>query len=102
MVYLEQNKLNVTLLSRGSAWFDTGTPESLLEASMFIHSLEKRQGLKICCPEEIAYRLGLIDEFQLKALAAKVSKSSYAKYLLDVIKYVKQKEIANSAIKGVA
>jgi glucose-1-phosphate thymidylyltransferase len=79
--YLERGVLTVETLGRGDAWLDTGTPESLLEASQFIHSLEKRQGLKIGCPEEIAWRNGWIDTPHLKALAAPLAKSSYGEYL---------------------
>jgi glucose-1-phosphate thymidylyltransferase len=63
------------------AWLDTGTHDSLMEASLFIHTIEKRQGLKVACPEEIAYRQGYIDAAQLEALAAKLGKSSYGDYL---------------------
>jgi glucose-1-phosphate thymidylyltransferase len=83
--YLEQGKLNVINLGRGTAWLDTGTHESLLEASSFIETLEKRQGLKICCPEEIAWRLGLISSDQLRALAEPLKKSGYGEYLLQII-----------------
>ena len=79
--YLERGVLAVETLGRGDAWLDTGTPESLLEAGQFIHSLEKRQGLKIGCPEEIAWRNGWIDTPQLEALAAPLAKSSYGAYL---------------------
>jgi glucose-1-phosphate thymidylyltransferase len=83
--YLEQGKLNVVNMGRGTAWLDTGTHESLLEASSFIETLEKRQGLKISCPEEIAWRRGLITSEQLKALAEPLMKSGYGKYLLQII-----------------
>jgi glucose-1-phosphate thymidylyltransferase len=83
--YLEQGKLNVVNLGRGTAWLDTGTHESLLEASSFIETLEKRQGLKISCPEEIAWRQGLITSEQLKALAEPLVKSGYGQYLLQII-----------------
>ena len=83
--YLEQGKLNVVNMGRGTAWLDTGTHESLLEASSFIETLEKRQGLKISCPEEIAWRQGLITSEQLKALAEPLLKSGYGKYLLQII-----------------
>jgi len=79
--YLERNQLRVELLGRGIAWLDTGTHDSLLEASTFIHTIEQRQGLKVACPEEIAYRLGYISPEELRALAAKIQKSSYGKYL---------------------
>ena len=83
--YLEQGKLNVVNMGRGTAWLDTGTHESLLEASSFIETLEKRQGLKISCPEEIAWRQGLISDEQLKALAEPLMKSGYGQYLLQII-----------------
>ncbi len=83
--YLEANKLNVVNMGRGTAWLDTGTHESLLEASSFIETLEKRQGLKICCPEEIAWRQGLITADQLRALAEPLVKSGYGKYLLQIV-----------------
>jgi glucose-1-phosphate thymidylyltransferase len=83
--YLERGQLRTQLIGRGMAWLDTGTHDSLLEASMFIHTIEKRQGLKVACPEEIVYRLGYIDADQLRALAAKISKSTYGQYLLQLI-----------------
>jgi glucose-1-phosphate thymidylyltransferase len=83
--YLEREQLRTQLLGRGTAWLDTGTHDSLLEASMFIHTIEKRQGLKVACPEEIVYRLGYIDDAQLRALAAKIAKSTYGQYLLRVL-----------------
>ena len=83
--YLERGQLRTEVLGRGIAWLDTGTHDSLLEASNFIHTLEHRQGLKVACPEEIAYRLGYIDETQLRALAAKISKGTYGQYLLRII-----------------
>lgn len=84
-LYLEQGLLNVVTFSRGTAWLDTGTHDSMLEASSFIATLEKRQGLKIACPEEIAYRMGFIDRAQLEALAQPLMKSGYGKYLLQLI-----------------
>ena len=83
--YLERGELRTELLGRGIAWLDTGTHDSLLEASNFIHTLEHRQGLKVACPEEIAFRLGYIDAEQLRALAAKIAKSTYGKYLLRIL-----------------
>ncbi len=79
--YLEDGSLNVELLGRGTAWLDTGTHESLLQASVFIETLEARQGMKICCPEEIAYRMGYIGIEELAKLAAELGKSSYGEYL---------------------
>ncbi|MDW5266813.1 MULTISPECIES: glucose-1-phosphate thymidylyltransferase RfbA [Acidobacteriaceae] len=83
--YLERGQLRTELLGRGMAWLDTGTHDSLLEAATFIHTIEQRQGLKVACPEEIAYRLGYIDAEQMKALAAKIAKSSYGQYLLRLL-----------------
>jgi glucose-1-phosphate thymidylyltransferase len=83
-VYLERGQLAVELMGRGDAWLDTGTHDSLLEAAQFIQSLEKRQGLKICCPEEIAWRNGWIDDAALAALAAPLVKSGYGEYLLEL------------------
>lgn len=83
--YLERNRLQVEMLGRGDAWLDTGTHESLLEASQFISTIEHRQGLKVACPEEIAYRLGYIDAGQLQALARAMGSSSYGQYLSSVL-----------------
>ncbi len=83
--YLDRGLLNTQLLGRGMAWLDTGTHDSLLEASLFISTIEKRQGLKISCPEEIAFRLGYIDREQLRALVDRYGKSSYAQYLRRVL-----------------
>jgi len=83
--YLERGQLRTELLGRGIAWLDTGTHDSLLEAATFIHTIEQRQGLKIACPEEIGYRLGYIDANQVRALAAKIAKSSYGQYLLRLL-----------------
>jgi glucose-1-phosphate thymidylyltransferase len=79
--YLERGELNVETMGRGFAWLDTGTHESMLEATQFIHTLEQRQGLKVACPEEIAWRNGWIDSNQLLALAEPLVKSSYGRYL---------------------
>jgi glucose-1-phosphate thymidylyltransferase len=84
--YLERGQLQVELFSRGTAWLDTGTVQSLLDAANFIRVLEERQGLKIACPEEIAYSNGYIDADQLRALAAPLSKSGYGQYLLKLIR----------------
>jgi len=83
--YLERGQLRTELLGRGIAWLDTGTHDSLLEAATFIHTIEQRQGLKVACPEEIAYRLGYINAEQVRALAAKIAKSSYGQYLLRLL-----------------
>lgn len=80
--YLERGKLRVEKMGRGFAWLDTGTPDSLLDASEFVRVLEKRQGFKICCPEEIAFRFGWIDARQLERLAQPLAKSNYGGYLL--------------------
>ena len=84
-IYLENQKLDVQILGRGDAWLDTGTHDSLLEASQFVHTLEKRQGLKACCPEEICWRHKWIDDAQLAALAAPLAKSGYGQYLQRVL-----------------
>ncbi len=84
-VYLERHELSVEVFGRGVAWLDTGTHEALLEASNFVETLEKRQGLKISCPEEIAFRLGYIDASKLSELATGLGKSEYGQYLLDVL-----------------
>jgi glucose-1-phosphate thymidylyltransferase len=83
--YLERGQLTTELLGRGMAWLDTGTHDSLLEASLFIHTIEQRQGLKIACPEEIAFRQGYINADQLAVLAAKLGKSTYGQYLKRVL-----------------
>jgi glucose-1-phosphate thymidylyltransferase len=85
-LYLEQGKLNVEIMGRGYAWLDTGTHESLLEAGQFIATIEKRQGLKVACPEEIAHRQGWIDDAQLLQLAQPLSKNGYGQYLLGLLK----------------
>jgi len=82
--YLDRGALHVQMLGRGDAWLDTGTHDSLLEAAQFIHSLEKRQGLKICCPEEIAWRNGWITDGQLTALAGRYRATRYGAYLLEL------------------
>jgi len=83
--YLERGRLAVEVLGRGFAWLDTGTPESLLSASTFVETIEQRQGLKISCPEEVAYRMGFIDAAQVIALAKPLAKSSYGQYLLGLL-----------------
>lgn len=83
--YLDEQKLDVEVMGRGHAWLDTGTHESLLEAGQFIQTIEKRQGLKVACPEEIAWRKHWINDTQLEALARPLSKSGYGRYLLDLL-----------------
>ena len=83
--YLEQGQLNVEVIGRGSAWLDTGTHESLIAAAKFIEIVEQRQGLKVCCPEEIAFKSGFIDAAQVKALAEKLEQNEYGRYLLSVL-----------------
>lgn len=82
--YLQRDKLHVQSLGRGIAWLDTGTPDSLLEAAEFVRTLEKRQGFKICCPEEIAYRQGWINSSELESLGKVIAKSTYGNYLLKI------------------
>lgn len=84
--YLERKQLNVEVLGRGYAWLDTGTHDSLLDASSFIRTIEERQGLKVACPEEIAFRAGFITAEQLETLAAPMAKNGYGQYLLQVLK----------------
>ena len=84
--YLARGALQVVPMGRGMAWLDTGTHESLLEAAHFIETIERRQGLKIACPEEIAYRMGYIDAAQLEKLAAPMRKNSYGEYLLEILR----------------
>ncbi|HQU81362.1 MAG TPA: glucose-1-phosphate thymidylyltransferase RfbA [Azonexus sp.] len=85
-LYLEQGQLDVEIMGRGYAWLDTGTHDSLLEAGQFIATIEKRQGLKVACPEEIAFRQGWISTEQLEALAQPLSKNGYGQYLLSLLK----------------
>jgi glucose-1-phosphate thymidylyltransferase len=83
-IYLEKGQLQVELMGRGYAWLDTGTPDSLVEAAEFVRALEKRQGFRIACPEEIAYNAGWIEREQLVGLGTKLSKSTYGQYLLRI------------------
>ena len=85
-LYLQQDSLSVKVLGRGYAWLDTGTHESLLEASQFIATIEHRQGLKVACPEEIAWNLEWIDDARLEELAAPLSKNQYGQYLQSLLK----------------
>jgi glucose-1-phosphate thymidylyltransferase len=88
--YLRRGELEVTLLGRGVAWLDTGTHASLLEASLFIETIEKRQGLKVACPEEIAYRMGYITVDQLGALAGSMGNNTYGTYLKEIVQEARQ------------
>ncbi len=83
-LYLEENRLSVKLLGRGFAWLDTGTHESLLDASNYVATVERRQGLKVSCIEEIAYRRGFIDNAQLRKLAEPMMKNQYGEYLMAI------------------
>lgn len=85
-IYMEQGRMSVAMMGRGYAWLDTGTHQSLIEASNFIQTIELRQGLKVACPEEIAFRKGFIDAEQVKKLAAPLVKNDYGKYLLKMVK----------------
>jgi glucose-1-phosphate thymidylyltransferase len=84
-VYLENKNLKVAVMNRGTAWLDTGTFDSMMQASQFIQVIESRQGLKVGCPEEIAYRMGFINEMQLRAIAEPLRKSGYGEYLLRIL-----------------
>ncbi len=87
--YLERGRLDVKSMGRGMAWLDTGTHESLLEASQFVQTIEHRQGLKIACPEEVAWRLGWIDDAALTTLAGRIGKSAYGEYLYELLREVR-------------
>ena len=84
-LYLQEHRLQVRIMGRGMAWLDTGTHESLLQASNYIHTIEKRQGLKISCVEEIAYKMGYISRDRLLSLARELEKSGYGEYLISII-----------------
>ena len=84
--YLDRGQLSVRIMKRGYAWLDTGTHASLLEAGQFIATLENRQGLKVACPEEIAWRAGFIDDAQLERLADPLKKNGYGQYLLQILR----------------
>ena len=86
-VYLERGALAVEMMGRGTAWLDTGTHDSLMEAGQFVQTLEQRQGLKIACPEEVSWRMGWIDDEQVRCLAAPLVKSGYGQYLLDILEF---------------
>lgn len=100
--YLKDGSLKVQLLSRGTAWLDTGTHDSLLDASHFIATIEKRQGLKVCCPEEIAFRLGYISAEQLETLAQPMKKNGYGQYLLSILEERKQMEMRKRYAEAVS
>ena len=87
-LYLERGKLAVEILGRGYAWLDTGTHSSLLQASLYVETIERRQGMKVCCPEEIAYRMGFIDRAALKKLAEPLAKNDYGRYLMQILSEV--------------
>jgi glucose-1-phosphate thymidylyltransferase len=84
-LYLERGRLAVEILGRGFAWLDTGTHDSLLQASLFVETIEQRQGMKVCCPEEIAFRMGFIDYVQLRKLAEPLARNGYGQYLLRIV-----------------
>jgi glucose-1-phosphate thymidylyltransferase len=86
-LYLQAGKLNVEIMGRGTAWLDTGTHDSLLEASQFVQTIEHRQGMKMASPEEVSWRQHWIDDAQLRALAAPLKKSGYGEYLIDLLEF---------------
>jgi len=88
-IYLDRGELNVEILGRGFAWLDTGTNDSLMQASQYIEAIEKNQGIKVACPEEIAYKMGYIDAEKLKNIAKLYEKSEYGAYLLNLLRYSK-------------
>lgn len=85
--YLSENKLDVEVMGRGNAWLDTGTHEALMEASLFVQTIQKRQGLIVCCPEEIAWRKGWIDDEQVSKIASLYNKNEYGKFLMNMLIY---------------
>jgi glucose-1-phosphate thymidylyltransferase len=93
-MYLELGELQLERMGRGYAWLDTGTHESLVEASTYVQTIEKRQGLRVCCPEEIAWNNGWIDDGQLRALAAPLAKNGYGQYLLALLDQPQARPIA--------
>ena len=98
--YMNREQLKAEVMGRGIAWLDTGTHDSLIEAALFIQTIEKRQGLKVACPEEIAYRCGFIDEVQLERLATSIQNKDYRAYLLQVLSEPEAKlAVATSARK---
>ena len=99
--YLDQGRLKVEIMGRGYAWLDTGTHDSLLEAAQFVEILERRQGLKLCCPEEIAFHAGFIDRRQLQASAERYGKSGYGAYLLKLCRDDETRAIAKTRPSGV-
>ena len=86
-MYLGEGQLSVKRMGRGYAWLDTGTHDSLMEAAGFVETIEKRQGLKVCCPEEIAWRNHWIDDAQVRVLAEPLSKNGYGQYLLELLEH---------------
>jgi glucose-1-phosphate thymidylyltransferase len=100
MHYLKAGRLNVEHMGRGMAWLDTGTHEALLEASHFVQTIEHRQGLKIACPEEVAWRLGWIDVEQVARIAQAIGASSYADYLNELVRDVGQGRTSRGADNG--
>lgn len=98
--YLEDGELNVKLMGRGFAWLDTGTHESLLEASMYIETIERRQGLKVACPEEVSWRQGWISEHQLQAMAEKLKKNQYGRYLQSLVDEAKMQRASRLRAVG--
>jgi glucose-1-phosphate thymidylyltransferase len=100
LAYLGWGELEVELMGRGMAWLDTGTHEALLQATSFIETIEQRQGLKICCPEEIAYRMGYIDAGQVARLAEPMRKNGYGQYLLEMVESRELTPGSPAAVRG--